>query len=96
MGKLSFFLLWFWSYAFLSLSGQPSGDILVFFTGQEEIEAAEEILRHRTKGLGTRISEMIICPIYANLPTDLQVSSQALPISSSTRKRGCGRIALGH
>ena len=52
---------------------QPTGDVLVFFTGQEEIEAAEEILRHRTRGLGTRIAEMVICPIYANLPTDLQV-----------------------
>lgn len=48
------------------------GDILVFFTGQEEIETAEEILKHRTRGLGTKISELIICPIYANLPTELQ------------------------
>ncbi|KAJ4713153.1 ATP-dependent RNA helicase [Melia azedarach] len=51
---------------------QPSGDILVFLTGQEEIEAAEEILKHRTRGLGTKIAELIICPIYANLPTELQ------------------------
>jgi len=51
---------------------QPPGDILVFFTGQEEIEAADEILRHRTKGLKTKIAEMMVCPIYANLPTDLQ------------------------
>ncbi|XP_057814918.2 pre-mRNA-splicing factor ATP-dependent RNA helicase DEAH1 isoform X2 [Cryptomeria japonica] len=51
---------------------QQSGDVLVFFTGQEEIEAAEEILKHRTRGLGTKISEMIICPIYANLPSDMQ------------------------
>ncbi|KAF3787291.1 Pre-mRNA-splicing factor ATP-dependent RNA helicase [Nymphaea thermarum] len=51
---------------------QSAGDILVFLTGQEEIETAEEILKHRTRGLGTRIAELIICPIYANLPTDLQ------------------------
>lgn len=51
---------------------EPSGDILIFLTGQEEIEAAEEILKHRTRGLGTKIAELIICPIYANLPTDLQ------------------------
>ncbi|KAK4773357.1 hypothetical protein SAY87_028376 [Trapa incisa] len=50
----------------------PPGDILVFLTGQEEIEAAEEILKHRTRGLGTKIAELIICPIYANLPTELQ------------------------
>lgn len=51
---------------------QEAGDVLVFFTGQEEIEAAEEILKHRTRGLGTKIAEMIICPIYANLPSDMQ------------------------
>ncbi|XP_065851591.1 pre-mRNA-splicing factor ATP-dependent RNA helicase DEAH1-like [Euphorbia lathyris] len=51
---------------------EPAGDILVFFTGQEEIETAEEILKHRTRGLGTKIAELIICPIYANLPTELQ------------------------
>ncbi|XP_028765078.1 pre-mRNA-splicing factor ATP-dependent RNA helicase DEAH1 isoform X3 [Neltuma alba] len=51
---------------------QPPGDILVFLTGQEEIETAEEIMKHRTRGLGTKIAELIICPIYANLPTELQ------------------------
>lgn len=51
---------------------QAGGDVLVFFTGQEEIEAAEEILKHRTRGLGTKIAEMVICPIYANLPSDMQ------------------------
>ncbi|PKI77956.1 hypothetical protein CRG98_001576, partial [Punica granatum] len=50
----------------------PPGDILVFLTGQEEIEAAEEIMKQRTRGLGTKIAELIICPIYANLPTELQ------------------------
>ncbi|XP_072979819.1 pre-mRNA-splicing factor ATP-dependent RNA helicase DEAH1-like [Typha angustifolia] len=48
------------------------GDILVFLTGQEEIEAVSDLLRHRTRNLGTKISEMIICPVYANLPTELQ------------------------
>ncbi|KAI3724161.1 hypothetical protein L2E82_35929 [Cichorium intybus] len=38
----------------------------------EEIETAEEILKHRTRGLGNKIAELIICPIYANLPTELQ------------------------
>ncbi|PIA31073.1 hypothetical protein AQUCO_05300119v1 [Aquilegia coerulea] len=51
---------------------QPPGDILVFLTGQEEIEAAEELLRQRTRGMGTKISELIICPIFANLPLELQ------------------------
>ncbi|KAG0487748.1 hypothetical protein HPP92_009843 [Vanilla planifolia] len=51
---------------------QPPGDILVFLTGQEEIETVDEILKHRIRGLGTKIAELNICPIYANLPTELQ------------------------
>ncbi|ESR61117.1 hypothetical protein CICLE_v10017732mg [Citrus x clementina] len=51
---------------------EPIGDILVFLTGQDEIETAKEILKQRTRGLGTKIAELIICPIYGNLPTELQ------------------------
>ncbi|GLC34308.1 hypothetical protein PLESTM_000181000 [Pleodorina starrii] len=51
---------------------EPEGDVLVFLTGQEEIEAMEELLRQRMRGKGTQLSEMIICPIYANLPSELQ------------------------
>ena len=51
---------------------QPPGDILIFLTGQEEIETTEELLVQRTKGLGTKIGELVICPIYANLPSDMQ------------------------
>lgn len=51
---------------------QPTGDILVFFTGQEEIEAAEEVLNTRMRGLGTKVGELLVLPIYANLPSDLQ------------------------
>lgn len=48
------------------------GDILVFLTGQEEIETAVEILNQRTKGLGSKIRELSICPIYSTLPSDMQ------------------------
>ena len=48
------------------------GDILVFLTGQEEIETAAEILTQKTRALGSRIKELIICPIYANLPSEQQ------------------------
>lgn len=51
---------------------QGTGDILVFLTGQEEIEAMEANLQETARKLGSKIKEMIICPIYANLPTDLQ------------------------
>lgn len=48
------------------------GDILVFLTGQEEIDTASEILTQRTKGLGSRIRELSVCPIYSTLPSDMQ------------------------
>eukprot|EP01097_Dermamoeba_algensis_P008829 TRINITY_DN6040_c0_g1_i1.p1 TRINITY_DN6040_c0_g1~~TRINITY_DN6040_c0_g1_i1.p1 ORF type:complete len:886 (-),score=229.89 TRINITY_DN6040_c0_g1_i1:247-2613(-) len=51
---------------------QPLGDILVFLTGQEEVDTAYEILQVRTKGLGTKIKELIIARIYSTLPSDLQ------------------------
>ncbi|CAN6655353.1 pre-mRNA-splicing factor ATP-dependent RNA helicase-like protein Prp2p [Trichomonascus vanleenenianus] len=52
---------------------QPEGDILVFLTGQDEIETAEENLTETCRKLGTKIREMIICPIYANLPHEQQL-----------------------
>ncbi|RHN40414.1 putative RNA helicase [Medicago truncatula] len=51
---------------------QSPREILVFLSGQEEIETVEEILKHRMRRLGTKIAELIICPIYANLPTEPQ------------------------
>ena len=51
---------------------QPLGDILVFLTGQEEVDTCADILAQRTRGLGTKIRELIITRIYAALPSDLQ------------------------
>ncbi|KAL5524511.1 hypothetical protein ACEPAF_9651 [Sanghuangporus sanghuang] len=51
---------------------QPKGDILVFLTGQDEIEAAQENLTETARALGNKVAELIICPIYANLPSEMQ------------------------
>ena len=51
---------------------QPSGDILVFLTGQEEVEYAAELLAKRAKALGDKIPELMVCPIYGALPSELQ------------------------
>uniref|UniRef100_A0A8C1KS85 RNA helicase n=1 Tax=Cyprinus carpio TaxID=7962 RepID=A0A8C1KS85_CYPCA len=51
---------------------QPAGDVLVFLTGQEEIEACCELLQERCRRLGSKISELLVLPIYANLPSDMQ------------------------
>ncbi|KAH9259097.1 hypothetical protein BASA81_002717 [Batrachochytrium salamandrivorans] len=48
------------------------GDILVFFTGQNEIESAMQSLLERTREFGKQISELIICPIYSTLSAEEQ------------------------
>lgn len=51
---------------------EPSGDILLFLTGSEEIDTSCEILYERMKALGPNVPELIILPVYASLPTELQ------------------------
>lgn len=51
---------------------QGPGDILVFLTGQDEIEAAEQSLQETQRKLGSACKELLVCPIYANMPPDLQ------------------------
>ncbi|KAK6459540.1 P-loop containing nucleoside triphosphate hydrolase protein [Scheffersomyces xylosifermentans] len=48
------------------------GDILVFLTGQEEIETMEGSLNEAVAKLGSSIQPLHICSIYANLPQELQ------------------------
>ena len=69
---------------------QP-GDMLNFFTGQDEVESALET-QHRTRGFGTKIL------IYANLPSDMPRQAKifeptppgarkVLPATTSPRRR---------
>uniref|UniRef100_A0A1Y1L3F4 RNA helicase n=1 Tax=Photinus pyralis TaxID=7054 RepID=A0A1Y1L3F4_PHOPY len=51
---------------------QPLGDILVFLTGQDEIETCQELLQDRVRRLGSKLKELLILPVYANLPSDMQ------------------------
>nr|NVI75432.1 lethal (2) 37Cb [Cucujiformia] len=51
---------------------QPLGDVLVFLTGQDEIETCQELLTDRIRRLGSKVKELIILPVYANLPSDMQ------------------------
>lgn len=64
---------------------QPLGDILVFLTGQDEIETCNEMLQDRTKRLGSKVKELIILPVYANLPSDMQAKIFE-PTPSGARK----------
>nr|CAA66613.1 RNA helicase [Arabidopsis thaliana]CAA66825.1 RNA helicase [Arabidopsis thaliana] len=51
---------------------EPEGDILVFLTGQEEIDSACQSLYERMKGLGKNVPELIILPVYSALPSEMQ------------------------
>jgi ATP-dependent RNA helicase DHX8/PRP22 len=51
---------------------EPPGDVLLFLTGQEEIETACEILYERMKALGPQVPDLIILPVYSALPGEMQ------------------------
>ncbi|KAJ0114712.1 tp-dependent rna helicase dhx8 [Diaporthe amygdali] len=51
---------------------EPAGDILVFLTGQEEIDTACEVLFERMKALGPNVPELLILPVYSALPSEMQ------------------------
>ncbi|KAH9948230.1 P-loop containing nucleoside triphosphate hydrolase protein [Amylocystis lapponica] len=51
---------------------EPPGDVLLFLTGQEEIDTACEILYERMKALGPKVPELIVLPIYSALPSEVQ------------------------
>lgn len=51
---------------------EPPGDILLFLTGQEEIDTACEILYERVKSLGPEAPELLILPVYSALPSEMQ------------------------
>lgn len=51
---------------------EPPGDILLFLTGQEEIDTSCEILYERMKSLGSNVPDLLILPIYSALPSEMQ------------------------
>ncbi|KAF2863450.1 pre-mRNA splicing factor ATP-dependent RNA helicase prp16 [Piedraia hortae CBS 480.64] len=50
---------------------QPAGDILVFMTGQEDIEVTCELLHERLAALNEP-PPLLVLPIYSQMPADLQ------------------------
>lgn len=49
----------------------PLGDILVFMTGQEDIEITCELIKERAVMLDD-IPKLTVLPIYSQMPSDLQ------------------------
>ncbi|EUC51421.1 hypothetical protein COCMIDRAFT_79706 [Bipolaris oryzae ATCC 44560] len=56
----------------IHLAAELPGDILMFLTGEEEIQAAVENIETTMKKLGGRAKELIVCPLYSALPPDAQ------------------------
>eukprot|EP01112_Ceratiomyxa_fruticulosa_P015469 TRINITY_DN4548_c0_g1_i1.p1 TRINITY_DN4548_c0_g1~~TRINITY_DN4548_c0_g1_i1.p1 ORF type:complete len:511 (+),score=88.97 TRINITY_DN4548_c0_g1_i1:162-1694(+) len=52
---------------------ENDGDILVFLTGREEIDNIEQMLREKIPLLPPKSKNLLICPIYASLPPELQL-----------------------
>ena len=64
---------------------EPEGDILLFLTGQDEIDSAAQTLYERMKSLGPAVPELIILPVYSALPSEMQTRIFE-PAPQGTRK----------
>jgi HrpA-like RNA helicase len=53
-------------------SDYPLGDILVFLSGQEEIESLERLLNECARELPPTAAKLLVCPLFANLPSHQQ------------------------
>jgi ATP-dependent RNA helicase DHX8/PRP22 len=51
---------------------EPEGDVLIFLTGQEEIDTACQILYERMQSLGSAVPDLHILPVYSSLPSEMQ------------------------
>lgn len=56
----------------IHMSEEQEGDILLFLTGQEEIEDACKRLQREVEGLGKDAGELKCIPLYSTLPPNLQ------------------------
>ncbi|KAJ1636504.1 Pre-mRNA-splicing factor ATP-dependent RNA helicase mog-1 [Pavlovales sp. CCMP2436] len=48
------------------------GDILIFMTGQEDIECTCAVICERVKQIGEGVAPLLVLPIYSMLPSELQ------------------------
>lgn len=70
----------------LQLHGEEQdGDILLFLTGQEEIESASRILKQCKELFPPHWKSLIICPLFAALPSHQQ-HKVFLPTPTNSRK----------
>lgn len=48
------------------------GDVLLFLTGQEEIEEACKRIKREVESLGPEVGDLLCIPLYSTLPPNLQ------------------------
>ena len=54
---------------------EREGDILVFLTGQEEIEDSSNILKQKIEEFPEQLGNLFVCPLYAALPPEVQLQA---------------------
>jgi HrpA-like RNA helicase len=57
---------------FSHMCEEDDGDILLFLTGQEEIEEACKRIKREIDNLGPEVGDMKCIPLYSTLPPNLQ------------------------
>ena len=74
---------------------EPEGDILLFLTGQEEIDTACQVLFERMKGLGPSVPDLHILPVYSSLPSASAAEPRLARATSDASARGRRRRREG-
>jgi pre-mRNA-splicing factor ATP-dependent RNA helicase DHX38/PRP16 len=62
-----------WQQALAIHLSHPPGDILIFMTGQEDIETTCELIAERIMDLGAdKVPPLLLIPLFSNLSSDQQ------------------------
>ncbi|KAL3162549.1 hypothetical protein ABBQ32_010202 [Trebouxia sp. C0010 RCD-2024] len=75
---------------------EQAGDILVFLTGQEEIESLQQLLRHRAEQVGSSrsdVQQLLVCCLYAAMGHDQQLQVFQPPPPGTRKVILCTNIA---
>ncbi|KAI0401403.1 P-loop containing nucleoside triphosphate hydrolase protein [Xylaria palmicola] len=72
---------------------EPEGDILVFLTGREEIDAAVQAVSERTINLHSGAQSLLPLPLYAGLTTEQQMYVFDAPPENTRKVVFCTNIA---
>lgn len=66
----------------------PNKDVLMFLTGQEEIESAVKTIRDITRSTEENMAPLVVCPLYAALPSHAQLKA------FKPTPRGCRKVIV--